>query len=275
MRLTAFILTIIFLAGCTNKKKVYVEKLYRELRIHDSLGHYDSSLKLSSELMKLAPKDLRAFIAHAKAVAALGDTAAAIAELDQIILKHPNDQAYLLKAFFYIGTDNKQTVNFLHEALVINPDLEPAYGMLAQIYTFEIENRDSALHYVHILEQRKADDFGSLIVFQNAYLKYGPPEKLLASTTRLIEKKPKEPYPYNNRGFAEIKLRMFDEARRDILNSLSIDPTNSFAYKNLGLLFIELKQKDSACFYLQTANAKGFKENFGNEVDRLIRIHCQ
>lgn len=113
------------------------------------------------------------------------------------------------------------------------------------------------------------------MVIENAYLKYGTPQQLLDVTTRLIEKIPNEPYPYNNRGFAKIKLKMFEEARRDIRKSLSIDSTNSFAYKNLGLLFIELKQKDSACFNLQTAKTKGFKENYGNEVDSLIAIHCQ
>jgi Flp pilus assembly protein TadD len=72
-----------------------------------------------------------------------------------------------------------------------------------------------------------------------------------------------------------MKKGNYDGARADIYHSLMLDSTNSYAYKNLGLLSIELKQKDSACFYLQKATAKGFRKLYGNEVDSLSTIYCR
>lgn len=96
------------------------------MRYQDSLKHFDSSLRLSNELLKLNPKDLRALIHRVKALVGLGDSASAIAELDQIILNHRHEEPYLMKAIYYLGIDTKQSVQLAHEALAINSEYDLA-----------------------------------------------------------------------------------------------------------------------------------------------------
>ena len=82
-------------------------------------------------------------------------------------------------------------------------------------------------------------------------------------------------HAYNNRGFAEMHLNMPDKARADIGKSLAMDSANSYAWKNLGLLMLQLKKTDSACLLFKKAQALRYSEKYGSEVDSLIKVHCK
>jgi Tfp pilus assembly protein PilF len=60
------------------------------------------------------------------------------------------------------------------------------------------------------------------------------------------------------------------EAKIDIEKSLELDGKNSYAYKNLALYYIEMKNTTKALTSLNKAKDLGFKELYGNEVDELL-----
>ncbi|MCF8369968.1 MAG: hypothetical protein K9G76_13080 [Bacteroidales bacterium] len=81
-------------------------------------------------------------------------------------------------------------------------------------------------------------------------------------------------YALNNRGFAKYKLELYSEALQDINQSILRDPNNSFAYKNLALVYIALDSLDLACENLNKSIEMGFTNKFGSEAEDLFEEHC-
>ncbi len=78
-------------------------------------------------------------------------------------------------------------------------------------------------------------------------------------------------YPFNNRGYAYLKLGNRAQAIQDINHSLTLDPDNSYAYKNRALYYLELNDLVNAKQNLLTAQQLGFRERYGDEVDKLLQ----
>jgi tetratricopeptide (TPR) repeat protein len=205
----------------------------------------------------------------------LGDTAGGLALLDRSLAIEPRAETMLSKAII-IGQKNPALVpGYMHSALSLNPAYLPALSTLAIYYSEVTPLKDSALYYASIISEKAPNLEITLLSLMSVYLSFSKYDSLIAVADRLAEKNPGYAYGFNNRGYAKMKKGNYDGARADIYHSLMLDSTNSYAYKNLGLLSIELKQKDSACFYLQKATAKGFRKLYGNEVDSLSTIYCR
>ncbi|NQY11800.1 MAG: hypothetical protein HRT71_20070 [Flavobacteriales bacterium] len=52
-------------------------------------------------------------------------------------------------------------------------------------------------------------------------------------------------------------------------------PTNSYAYRNLGLVYLQLDKMNEACTVLQIALDYGLLHNYGPEVSELIKARCK
>lgn len=85
---------------------------------------------------------------------------------------------------------------------------------------------------------------------------------------------PSNPLTYNNRGFAKYKLADFSGAMDDINKSLKMFPSNSYAYRNRGLVFQALGKKDKACTDWNKARGFNFTEEYGNEINELLKNNC-
>jgi tetratricopeptide (TPR) repeat protein len=89
----------------------------------------------------------------------------------------------------------------------------------------------------------------------------------------IIEKD--EPLTLNNRGLAKYYLNDLAGALDDINKSLSAYPGNSYAYKNRALVYLAKKENDKACADLKKANEKGFTQEYGEEVNELLKANCK
>jgi hypothetical protein len=273
MRILLAFIALTLLVACKSQKEKRMEKLYQELKREDSLRNFETSLRLADSFILLSPKDPYGFIFRSRAKAGLGDSASALIDADSSLAISPTAWGFLQRSWF--EHDPKQIIQYAHAALGINKESELAFAMLTMMYCDEIVIADSAVYYARLIEKKKTENTACWMALQNVYLKYGTPGQLIYACSKIIQKEPELPYPYNNRGYAKIKTRDFAGARTDIFYSLTLDSNNSYAYKNLGLLFIALNQKDSSCLYLQKAKEKKFRENYGNEVDSLIATHCR
>ncbi|HEY6162279.1 MAG TPA: tetratricopeptide repeat protein [Bacteroidia bacterium] len=90
----------------------------------------------------------------------------------------------------------------------------------------------------------------------------------------VIKRKPLA-YNYNNRGYARFKLGDIKGALDDINRSIKMDPTNSYAYRNRALVYIEMNKMKKVCADLNKAKELGFKQQYGNEVDELQKKYCK
>jgi Tfp pilus assembly protein PilF len=64
-------------------------------------------------------------------------------------------------------------------------------------------------------------------------------------------------------------------ANQDISKSISLDETNAYAYRTMALLMIEQKKEKKACELLNKALLLGYAEEYDDEVDNLIKLHCK
>ena len=115
------------------------------------------------------------------------------------------------------------------------------------------------------------------LVYGNLSYRYqnmGNYEKAIELNNKAIELDGNSTYYYSNRGFEKYKLNDMTGAMEDINKAIEINPDNSFAYKNRALVYIVLKENDKACADLQTATDKGFDQQYGPDVAKLIRANC-
>lgn len=86
-------------------------------------------------------------------------------------------------------------------------------------------------------------------------------------------------YAYNNRALAFIGTNELELAQKDILKSYSLDSDNSYLYKHWALLNIAQGEAEQACYNLNRAIEKGYRnfggESDGGDVDSLLQKYCQ
>jgi len=82
------------------------------------------------------------------------------------------------------------------------------------------------------------------------------------------------PYSYNNLGYQKHKIGNTEEGIKDIMYSLELMPTNSYAYKYLALISFELDKKEEGCQYIEKALELGFTKMFGIEMEELKQEKC-
>ena len=83
-----------------------------------------------------------------------------------------------------------------------------------------------------------------------------------------------DPVSLNNRSYSKLQLGDVDGAMEDVSASLKGYPENSYAYRNRALIYLRMNKKNKACADLETAVEKGFTEEYGNEVEKLLKEHC-
>jgi hypothetical protein len=263
------------LTCCQTRDRSTIAKLKLEAFKADSLNNFTNSIELYTRILSLDASDITALTNRGRAKINLRDTASGLIDLDKAISIEPWPPTLLSKGIVVGQKEPLKGLKYIHHALQIDKEYVAAYNTLVYFYSVAIPLKDSALFYATLISQKGWEDNLTLETLADAYLANEEPELLLKATTRLIKAEPGNPYAYNNRGYAKLKLGDLHSAQQDILKSLSLDSGNSFAYKNLGLVFIEKKQPDSICFYLNKASQKGFKKKFGNEVDSLLDRYCR
>lgn len=81
-------------------------------------------------------------------------------------------------------------------------------------------------------------------------------------------------FAHNNRGYNLLKLNRTKEAMEEINLSISMLPSNPYAFRNRALVFLEEGNGPQACEDLMAAQTLGFADTYGNEVDSLLQVYC-
>lgn len=118
-----------------------------------------------------------------------------------------------------------------------------------------------------VLEER-ASVFIKKEMFDKAISDYN---KILSETSN----KEIEAYTLNNRGFAYHKKGDNQKALVSINQSLKLLSSNSYAYKNRALVYIDMKKYEDACNDLNKSIEFGYTEIYNDEVEKLIEKNCK
>jgi tetratricopeptide (TPR) repeat protein len=99
-------------------------------------------------------------------------------------------------------------------------------------------------------------------------------DEALDLLNRAIEIAPDFAYAYNNRSMVKLDMEDIEGAFTDVFTSLKLDDSNSYAYKNLGIIYFKDGKKEEACAAWNKALLLGFTEKYGRTVNELIKHNC-
>lgn len=205
------------------------------------IADYDAAIKFK-------PDDIRIIRSKGNYLNKQGFYQEAIEEYNRVLeLDSTNYNVMISKCYAMSKlNDNDNALRILNEIIAVDPNNSFAYEARAQINQ-TIENyTESLADYEKIISLDKLNN--SPIVYQA--------------------------YGYNNKGFVLYKLEMYDSALLAINHSLKLYPENSFAYKNRALVNLALNNQENSCLDLQKAIELGFTEQYGEEVNELIKTNC-
>ncbi|HEY4832709.1 MAG TPA: hypothetical protein VIH61_09155 [Waddliaceae bacterium] len=271
------LLLIMILGSCRgpihNGKSEQIERLLQRGFQSDAQEDYRSSIIIYDSILQQEPDHYISLVNRGRAKISLGDTISGMADLDASIGIHPTPQAFASKAMVeFYNNPNKALID-LNNGNHAFPGQGLIIALLAQYYTSIHPMRDSALYYADYT-CKIATTSAPYLAAMNAYLYFGDYANLLKVTDSIIARSPNSPYPYNNKGLAELNLGDLQDAKQDIRISLNLDPDNAWAYRNMSLVFEKTNNLDSSCFYAQIARQKDKQQQYKKDIDSLISKFC-
>ncbi len=269
--ITLFLL--ILSIGCNNRDNL--KKLEREALQQDALLNFKQSVVLYGKILAIDSLNVRALTNRGRARIDLGDTLAGLADLDKAIAIHPQPETILSKAMVLSRKDPAASVPFFNMAYKMDSTNKVAIGTLVNLYSEILPQKDSFLFYGSKVDLKQKQLPWILYSLMSGYLLYEKHDKLIEITDLILEADPKDAFAYNNRGYAKLKTGRLAAAQSDISRSLVYDSLNSYAYRNMALLFIRKNKIDSTCYALQKARALGYTEKYGPVVDSLYARYCK
>jgi len=194
------------------------------------------------------------------------------------LLKNNNTYTGLLnKATFYSKLkqyDNAfNTYKFLTENYNVNFVIYYNISKLLE----RIEKFEKALQYsIKAIELN--DKHPTLYLNQGFLLvklkRYGEAITVLEKALNLSKQTQEKSFIYNNLGFAYLKKGELSLALMNVNKSIELYNENSYSFKNLGLIYLEQKEYSKACDTFKKSRDLGFETLYGNEVNDLIKNHC-
>jgi tetratricopeptide (TPR) repeat protein len=212
---------------------------------YESGGMIDSAVYMYNMAIKYAVGDtLKYMYLQNRGAAKIGNRnfVGAKEDLEKVLAFNPNEIATLnniANVYDELGEKNK-AISTLKKIIQINPDFVGTYVNLGFCYT-EMDSIDLGIKY-----------------FNHA-----------------LTIEPKDGVIYNNRGYAYYKQKNYSAALKDINHSIELYPTNSYAYRNLALVYIATNKMSEACETLNYAIRYGFEQQYGDEVNTLLKKHCK
>ena len=170
------------------------------------------------------------------------DFQGAIKDYEKAITINPNDISIYsnLGAIYIDFGEPEKAMNILSKGLVIYPESTDLLNNLGFLNIKQENFTDAKSYFDQVIE-----------VNENDYLALG------------------------NRGFCLIKLKKMKMARADLDKSISLNPDNSYVYMYNAHYYLENANVNEACENLQKANALGFSETYGEEVNQMINLNCK
>lgn len=157
---------------------------------------------------------------------------------------------YNLGSYLYGIKSYRLAEFYLKKALEIRPDHEFSHRALASLYT-DFEDYDKALYHVNLAFAQESN-----------LIKYG-----FGSVERDIR---------TLRGLIYHKLGESDKGIIDLNVAINLNKDNSFAYRNLGVVYYELGKYEKACEYLQKANNLGYEKTHDRyDLKDYLELSCK
>lgn len=201
----------------------------------------------------------------------------AISDYDKIIEKFPSAVNYGDRGVYNldIGLHREAIMDFRNSLSIDSTKFKTFYNL--GIAYRRLELLDSALiSYDHCI--RLNDKYASayankgfvlirLEEFEDALIEFSNALEIQTDVKGIS-------YSLNNIGYCYFKLNLHEIAKNMVVESINVNPINSYAYRNLALIEIALNNKKYACEAIEKSIQYGFVNEYGDEILTLKKENC-
>lgn len=230
------------------------------------------------------PKNAVYYFDRAESEAKLNHHNNAIQDLNLCISMSSNDTllkyAYALRGAYKISLkDNEGAKSDLKKAQEVNKEESDkdfsilVYTNLAEAANNQGNNMD-AIAYLRKVIQTDSTYIGGYLNLGFILQELNQDSMAIGFFDHVIFHRPKDALAYSNRSLSKQKLGDLNGALSDIETSLSIYPTNSYAYRTKAMIYIKLRKRKEACINLKKANELGYSRDYDVKVNELLNLHC-
>lgn len=138
----------------------------------------------------------------------------------------------------------------------------------------ELGMNDEAIYHLQKVIQLDSSFEGGLMNLGFLYSEMEEYELALETLNKAIDKFPDMAVAYNNRGMVKHHLGHTNEGINDIKHSLKLYEANSYAYRNLAIIYGDTQKMDKACENCLKAIKLGFSTTYGSEMKKFYADKC-
>lgn len=259
-------------------KPEYTELYLAASTIHLNNKQYDKSIEFAETGLKLKQEYEELILVMVRAKSEQKKYQEALADIDSLLtsINTKNIEALILKGDIHRKRKEfqKGIDTYTH---VINLDAQNILAFYNRgLCMARLKDFDNALLDI---ERGMALDTASHYIGNNniAYFIKIDQKKYLEAITLLdkaIKQYPDFAFAFCNRGYAKLQLNDLKGSRADIDKSISIDSENSYVYKVNAQWYIASGKTKTACESLKKAIDLGYNDEYDEEVNELLKQHC-
>lgn len=259
-------------------KPEYLRGYVMKTRVYLAIKRYDDCIVWCDKGLEIKPNDSELLNIKSEALFRIKKYIESRAALFLILENDPKNTMslkYIGASFLHQKLWDSSLIYF-SKALDIDPlDFAAYYDRgIARSYKNDLEGSTA-----DIKKAMQLDSIQKFVGYNNLgfYLKLEKKDfsGALEYFDKAIELKPDFAYAYSNRGLAKLNLNDIKGAFKDLRRSLELDNSNSYAHKNLGLIYLKDGQKKNACEQFLKSLELGYSEMYDNEVEKLLKDHCE
>lgn len=241
------------------------------------LHKFEQAFKSLNESLNIHPNSVLLLNARAEYFYAFKMYQKAIADYQKIVSLVKNKEliSYHLRlaSIKFLVRDFEGVAASLQWVLDDNSKNIDALNLLASLYIELFEYSKAAKILEKMLSENQERVF-TIINLGFVYQKQQNHLQAIICFNSALKKEPKNPIALSNRAFSKLKLSDLEGALSDINLSISLLQSNSYAYLIRGKIYLSLNNNKEACLNFKVAKKLNFYQQYGSEVDDLIRINC-
>lgn len=259
---------------------------------YSSINRLDEAVAIYQNILGQSPDFTQGRYRLGEIMLMRGDTAGAMAQVDEVLKKDQKDrQALLLRARVRAQTgetnDLLAAVEDLKEVLVQEPNSRAGLYFIAQA-NFNLGNMDQARGFAGDLERNYPDYIPAKLMQVQISLATGETKLAQRLATELIDRvnqatpdRNSSPQmlaevrmkAYLSRGSAALEQGNTAAARKDFMMARDVAPRDTYAYINLASVALAENKPDEAIGFYE--NALAIESTNFNALSGLIRLHAR
>jgi Tfp pilus assembly protein PilF len=162
----------------------------------------------------------------------------------------------------------------LEQLLKLDPEHEKGLSFRAEYY-YRKDQLDLAIKDYRTLIRINPNNmmvYNNLGYFLGAQNRYAEAADVLEGA---LKHDPDNAFIHNNYGFALYQIGKQEEGMSQIFLSRKLDPQNSWVNRNLAIIYLQKGDTAQACTEIQQGIELGFKDLYGDELEKLQAQHCR